>query len=78
MYRILEKTHILPIMVLIPMYLLSIAVINFVTKDDEDLARAVRACEDSTDSDGYQATFSRNRMFRKRVKNNALPLADKL
>ena len=60
------------------MYLLSIAVINFVTKDDEDLARAVRACEDSTDSDGYQATFNRNRMFRKRVKNNALPLADKL
>ncbi|KAL9975841.1 hypothetical protein ACROYT_G013049 [Oculina patagonica] len=53
-------------------------VINFITKDDEDLARAVRACEDSPDSKGYQATFSRNRMFRKRVKNNALPLADKL
>ena len=54
------------------------AVINFVTKDDEDLARAVRAVEESPNSDGYQATFSRNRMFRKRVKDNAIPLADKL
>ncbi|KAJ7384913.1 hypothetical protein OS493_018600 [Desmophyllum pertusum] len=53
-------------------------VINFVSEKDEDLARAVRACEDSPNSDGYEATFSRNRMFRKRVKNNAIPLADKL
>ena len=60
------------------MYLLSVAVINFVTEGDEDLARAVRACEESPDSEGYEATFSRKRMFRKRVKNNVLPLADKL
>ena len=63
---------------LIQMYVLSVAVINFVSEKDEDLARAVRACEDSPNSDGYEATFSRNRMFRKRVKNNAVPLADKL
>ena len=32
---------------------LSLCSNKFVTKDDEDLARAVRACEESPNSDGY-------------------------
>ena len=60
------------------MHDLSVAVINFVTKHDEDLARAVRSCDESQRSDGYQPTFSRKRMFRKRLKKNAIALADEL
>ena len=56
----------------------SVAVINLVTENDQDLARAVRACDQSRSSDGYQATFSRKRRFRKKLKKNAIALADKL
>ena len=47
---------------------LSVAVINFVTEDDEDLAMAVQACDNSPNSTGYQTHFSRNRQFRWRLK----------
>ncbi|XP_031565353.1 DEAD-box ATP-dependent RNA helicase 39-like [Actinia tenebrosa] len=50
-------------------------VINFITTKDEDLARAIQACDDDPDTD-YDSTFSRNRMFRRRIKRNVLPLAD--
>jgi len=53
-------------------------VINFITPEDEDLARALRACDDNTDDVNYEATFSRNRMFRRRVKTKTLPLADSI
>ena len=44
----------------------------------EELARALRACEEHPNRDGYQASFSRNRMIRKGIKDNAIPLAAKL
>ena len=44
----------------------------------KDVARTVRACEGHPNGDGYQATFSRNQMFRERIKDNAIPLAAKL
>lgn len=53
-------------------------VINFVAEHDQDLARAIRACHQSQSNDGYQATFSRKRSFRKKLKKNAIALADKL
>ena len=46
----------------------AVAVINFVTKDDEDLATALQACEDSSTGRGYESHFSRQRQFRRRLK----------
>ena len=46
----------------------AVAVINFVTKDDEDLATALKACEDSSSGRGYESHFSRQRQFRRRLK----------
>lgn len=46
----------------------AVAVINFVTKDDEDLATALQACEDSSTGRRYESHFSRQRQFRRRLK----------
>ena len=46
----------------------AVAVINFVTKDNEDLATALQACEDSSTGGGYESHFSRQRQFRRRLK----------
>ena len=56
----------------------SVAVINLVTEHDQDLALAIRACDQSRNSDGYQATFSGKRRFRKKLKKNAIAFAEKL
>ncbi|KAK3729618.1 hypothetical protein QZH41_017670 [Actinostola sp. cb2023] len=53
-------------------------VINFITSKDEDLARALRACDEDVNNVDYEAMFSRNRMFRRRMKRNTLPLADSI
>lgn len=47
-------------------------VINFVTEHDEDLSKAIQACEENSHSNSYECHFSRNRQFRWRLKKKQL------
>jgi len=47
-------------------------VINFVTEQDEDLAKAIQNCAGSPSNNSYESHFSRNRQFRWRLKKKQL------
>ncbi|EDO46482.1 predicted protein [Nematostella vectensis] len=42
-------------------------VVNFITKDNEELVNALRACDNNSNEKTYENIFSRNRMFRRRL-----------
>ena len=46
--------------------------INFVTEQDEDLAKAIQNCAGSPSNNSYESHFSRNRQFGWRLKKKQL------